>query len=215
MLTAAEIRDIEFPKATMGGYKQADVDHFLMEFADVLENSIKENADLIRKLQILAEKIEEYRSEEDSIKSALLNAQKTADKVLREAKAEAERITNASAEEAKMNKAKASLEAEEISRAAAIKSNDIIANTEEKMKKQLSAYNFIKAEIAAFKTTTIEHYKAHVEMINSVPEMSKNLKDYEAQAQALKVTKEIVMPEDNFDDTIVMDLSGDEDLITE
>ena len=185
MLSANEIRNMEFPKSPMGGYKKADVDYFLEEVATAIDNMVKENAELIKKLQILAQNIEEYRNEEDSIKSALLNAQKTADRVLREANAEAAKVISDATSGAKFNKANMEAEAEKIIKEAYDKANDIVRNTEEKMKKQLAAYNYIKAEIAAFKTSTIAQYKAHVEAINSVPEATKGLKDYEAQAQKI------------------------------
>ena len=46
----------------------------------------RENADLIKKISILAKKVEEYRADEDSLKMALLRAQKLADSIVAEAK---------------------------------------------------------------------------------------------------------------------------------
>ena len=52
--------------------------------------SYTQNEALLKKISLLADKVEEYRRDEDTIRSALLVAQRTADQVVREAKEKAE-----------------------------------------------------------------------------------------------------------------------------
>lgn len=46
----------------------------------------KENGELIKKISLLANKVEEYKKDENSLKEALLAAQKLADKIVADAK---------------------------------------------------------------------------------------------------------------------------------
>ena len=91
MITANDIRTSVFSRAGRG-YKIQDVDDFLEEAAVSMEQLQKENEELIRKLEVLADRIQEYRNDEDSIRSALLTAQKSADKVLKETNEKKEEI---------------------------------------------------------------------------------------------------------------------------
>ena len=86
MLTPERIKEKTFQTTGRGSYRAEDVDSFLNEVAASYEQMFKENTDLIKKISILAKKVEEYRADEDSLKMALLNAQKLADKIVAEAK---------------------------------------------------------------------------------------------------------------------------------
>lgn len=66
MLTPDDIRNITFTK-TMGGYKTVEVDTFIDQCADTVAALEKEKAELSKKLEVLADKLVEYRNEEDSI----------------------------------------------------------------------------------------------------------------------------------------------------
>ena len=84
MYTPQEIRSIEFTKS-LGGYKTAEVDEFIDRCADTVEALINEKSELAKKLEVLADKLVEYRNDEDSIRTALLSAQRLGDTVVREA----------------------------------------------------------------------------------------------------------------------------------
>ena len=60
MLTPDDIRNIAFTK-TMGGYKTAEVDTFIDQCADTVTALIKEKNELSKKLEVLADKLVEYR----------------------------------------------------------------------------------------------------------------------------------------------------------
>lgn len=64
-LTLEDIANISFPRANFGGYRAEDVDAFIDDVQVSYDNVLKESAELKRKLAILAQKVEEYRNEED------------------------------------------------------------------------------------------------------------------------------------------------------
>jgi len=85
MFTPQQIDQISFGRATFGGYNMQDVDEFLEPLTEDYVTLYKENALLKSKMRVLVGKLEEYRKNEASMKAAIVNAQKTCDKMVREA----------------------------------------------------------------------------------------------------------------------------------
>lgn len=122
MLTPQNFREKTFERALFGGYDMRSVDDFLDEAANDYAAVAKDNMVLKSKMKVLVEKIEEYRSTEDSMRATLLAAQKLctqmeqeakekADAMIAEAKLEAERIVRSAhdqriSEEAKLQELK-------------------------------------------------------------------------------------------------------------
>ena len=85
MFTPQQIDQISFKKATFGGYDMEQVDEFLEPLTEDYVTLYKENALLKSKMRVLVGKLEEYRKNEDSMKDAIVNAQKTCDMMVKEA----------------------------------------------------------------------------------------------------------------------------------
>ena len=98
MFTPQEIqeRSDSLEKAVFGGYSVSSVEELLTPLAEDYATLYKENAVLKSRLKSLAEKIEEYRNQEEGISSALLAAQKTADEIVAEAQRKSTRMLNES-----------------------------------------------------------------------------------------------------------------------
>jgi len=105
MFTPQEIEQISFGKAKFGGYNMEDVDTFLEPLTEDYITLYKENALLKSKMKVLVSKLEEYRANEDSMKDAIVNAQKTCDLMVKEAESKCTQMLNdankAAAENAK------------------------------------------------------------------------------------------------------------------
>ena len=87
MFTPQQIEQIPFNRATFGGYDMQAVDEFLEPLTEDYITLYKENALLKSKMRVLVGKLEEYRKNEASMKDAMVNAQKTCDKMVKEAEA--------------------------------------------------------------------------------------------------------------------------------
>ena len=85
MFTPQQIDQISFNRATFGGYDMQQVDEFLEPLTEDYVTLYKENALLKSKMRVLVGKLEEYRKNEAAMKDAVINAQKTCDKMVREA----------------------------------------------------------------------------------------------------------------------------------
>ena len=106
MLTLNDIINVSFRKSRFSGYNTEDVDNFIdqvkesydellkknIELKEEMEKQNAEKEQLLKKLEVLAGKIEDYRQEEDEIKNALVSAQKLGDASIREARHKAEII---------------------------------------------------------------------------------------------------------------------------
>ena len=105
MFTPQQIEQIAFGRATFGGYDMKDVDEFLEPLTEDYVTLYKENALLKSKMRVLVGKLEEYRQNEASMKDAIVNAQKTCDKMVKEAEAKCAKMLSdantAAAENAK------------------------------------------------------------------------------------------------------------------
>ena len=86
MLTPETIASRRFDKQ-VGGYKQDEVEMFLQQVAGEYAKLLSEKEDLEEKIEVLAEKVEQYREDEDSLRSALIGAQKLGDSVIRNPRA--------------------------------------------------------------------------------------------------------------------------------
>ena len=94
MFTPQEIEEKTFVKAVFGGYDMASVDEFLEPLTEDYITLYKENAVIKSKMKILVEKLEEYRTQEDSMKKALVAAQKTSDQMIAEAEKKCAQMTS-------------------------------------------------------------------------------------------------------------------------
>ena len=181
------IMDRTFTEA-MRGYKKEEVEEFLADVAREMSQLKKENEDLEKKLQVCADKIREYREDEDALKDALLGAQKTGNAIIAESKekaanivqeaedkrdemmknaddyvadrkAEGEKIVeDALAEKARIE-AEAKKEADDIHA-------QMVIQTE--LDKEVLART--KREAEDFRTRIIVEYRNHMEMIKKIPE---------------------------------------------
>ncbi len=132
MFTPQQIDQISFGKATFGGYNMEQVDAFLEPLTEDYVTLYKENALLKSKMRVLVGKLEEYRKNEAAMKDAVVNAQKTCDRMVRDAETKcAQMLSNASAAAAENTKNADSLVAaesarvEEARKAAALKISDL------------------------------------------------------------------------------------------
>ncbi len=147
MRSAEEILSKKFSKALGGGYRPEEVDEFLDEIYTYISDVQKEKQTLSDKLEILAEKINEYREDEESLRSALLSAQKLGDKIVRDSKRQAE----------------------EIIREANINAEKVFSEAKVQAERDSRELVRIQKEASAFRSQLLSAYRTHIEMITKIP----------------------------------------------
>src|SRR6202051_1430231 len=90
-VTIVDIQHKTFKKA-LNGYEKADVDRFLDEIIETLEDETQLRAVLEAEISDLRERISHFKSMEESLQNTLLLAQRTADEVKASAHKEADLI---------------------------------------------------------------------------------------------------------------------------
>lgn len=152
-MNVEDIHNVTFDRV-MRGYKPEEVDEYLDKVAAELEKLQAEKSDLQaqktdaeNKLYILAEKVEQYRNDEETLKTALLNAQRMGESVIHEARQKAETILYDATNKA--NQAR----------------NEML----EKVAEEELLLSRLKAEVARFKSEILNLYKQHIESLSLLP----------------------------------------------
>lgn len=193
MLTPSKIMNHHFEVAGKNAYRAHSVDEFFDIVAESYEQMFKENGELVKKISILAERLEEYKNDEDNIRNALLTAQRMADKIVKETNQKADdqlaevdeyvkKKENASDEKA--NKLiedararaaeiieKANLQAAELIRNATAEAKEQEVVARDRMIKAQAGLDLIEKEADKFKRELLKLYSDHLELINKIPEM--------------------------------------------
>ena len=158
MITAMEINTKRFEQAKPG-YKPEEVDEFLNQIADQISVMTKEKEDTEKKIEVLVESIRRYKADEEALKDAMIGAQKQARAVMEEAKGKADAIIY-----------EAQQKAEQIISAANVKADEIIGSTAVRAKKEQETLEKMQTAVTEFKSNLLSMYKAHLELITSLPE---------------------------------------------
>ena len=147
MIASEDVRRVTFERA-MRGYRCEDVDDYLKQVADSMDTLSAENDDLQKKLVVLAQRIDQYRAEEDTLRTTMINAQRLGENVIKEAKQKAA----------------------EIIRAATIRAEDREQHARDEVELAKQELITLRKEADNFKKTLIGMYREHIEVISKIPE---------------------------------------------
>lgn len=228
-MNAKAIMDKKFERSK-AGYDVEQVDEFLRDVSIEFSELQTQNESLEKKLEVLADKIREYREDEEAIKDALLGAQKQGVRVIAEAKEKAENIikeatakSEAAAAEAKekadkvvaeadaliaektafSKKIAADAEAEKVrlEKESEAKIAELTAKMDAEIKREEEILAKTRAESASFTDKLLGAYKAHIELLKSIPDTvdsdyTKEVSQKFEEAPAAEVHAEISVVED-------------------
>lgn len=214
MLTPAKIKNHHFEASGRNAYKADSVDSFFEEVAESYEQMFRENGEMYKKISLLAERLEEYRNDEDNIRNALLTAQRMAEKIQREAAEKAEALltaaqTRADEENARIDAAsnemmakatyqartlveEAQKQADKIIYDATYESKAAAVSARDAMIKEEAALEMMKAEVTKFKTQILEMYAEQAGLIQQLPEivLEAEEEDEEIEVEIVEIPEE-------------------------
>ena len=193
MLTPSKIKNHHFEAAGKNAYRAQSVDDFFEIVADSYEQMFKENGELVKKIGLLAERVEEYRNDEDNIRAALLTAQRMADKIMKETNEKSEKQLAEAAENAAAKEAAAEAKAKRLIEQTQHDADMLIAETKQKAERMIeeataeakeqavvardrmiktqAALDLVEKEADKFKRELLTLYTEHIELINKIPEV--------------------------------------------
>ena len=193
MFNANEIRQITFEKVVRG-YRPEDVESFMEKIADEFEALAAEKQEIEGQLYILAERIEQYKTEEESIKTTLINAQKLGESIIAESRQKAEAIL----------------------KDANIRKNDILASAHEEFAMYEENLARIKREVSDFKISVLSMYKEHIESLSRVPEIKRepaNVVQEEVEEVPAEETVEYTVEETAAEAVVAEEVPAEENTI--
>ncbi len=219
MLTPDKIKSKSFQTTGMGSYRSEDVNNFFEEVSASYEQLFKENSSLIKKLSLLANKVEEYKKDEDSLRHALLTAQKLADQIVAEAKEstagavakakeESSKLVSAAKEEADkiLSEAKKTADklvsdarytADSVVHDANAKADEVLGGINRKATQEKLVYDMLQKEVAQFRTKLMDLYKEHLTLLDKIPaivdESKENIKADNIPADIEKAADEALI----------------------
>ena len=145
MLAPHELKNKEFTKS-LRGYSTEEVDEHIAFIIEKYTELYRENDALEKKLKVTEAKLDEMKAEEDSIRSALINAQKASKTIIDDANEQADVIM----------------------RSAKTNCDRLIAELQNNVALENDRLNAVKEEVAAFKAVLFEGYRKHIEMIEGI-----------------------------------------------
>ena len=147
MITSEDVRRVMFDKC-MRGYRCEDVDDYLKQVAESMDALSAQNDELQKKLLVLAQRIDQYRAEEDTLRTTMINAQRLGENVIREAKQKAA----------------------EILREANIKAEDREQRAKDDVELARQEVVTLKSEADSFKRGLMDMYRKHINLISKLPD---------------------------------------------
>ena len=179
MLTPAKIKNHHFEAAGRNAYKADSVDSFFEEVAASYEQMFRENGEMYKKISLLAERLEEYRNDEDNIRNALLTAQRMSEQIQREAREKADTLVSEAQARAVAENARVDAETNEMMAQANYQAQAIVSEakkqaekiiydaTHESKEAAISARDWMIKEEAALEMMRVEVTKFKKQILDS------------------------------------------------
>ncbi len=188
MLTVDEIKNINFKKASIGGYRADDVDDFIDSVVETVEELKKKNAELmakntelVTKSEQLVQSVEKYRSDEGAVSQVMIQARKDSDKAIKDAKKAAAAILKEARAEA----------------------DKIISEANTKIIKEKEMLVQLEEEAAEIRKNLIKNFEKQIESLKILPD--------ESEPKKLKKTLDEKYPTQNYSDSDKDKDSDDDD----
>ena len=145
MVAPHELKKRTFTKSVRG-YNVNEVDDYFTFVFEKYTEAYNEYAELERKIRLLAEKLDQARTDEDAIKATIVNAQKMADAIIQDANQKAADITGAINDSCE----------------------EIIAEYRERAVQERNKLIEVEQAVSEFKNSLFDAYREHLNLIHDI-----------------------------------------------
>ena len=146
MISIEDAKNIQFKKS-MSGYNRDEVDKFVNDVVATLEQNKKEKVELVKKLDILAKRIEKYRRDEENVRGALIRAEKVKGSAVKEAEQKVSTLLEEAKAEAKR----------------------IVYDANMSVENKKTDYLRLQADAVVLREQLLEIYNNHIKMLEDLP----------------------------------------------
>ncbi len=147
MITPVDIQNKVF-KSSFRGYSADEVDEFLEELFKDYSRMYRENADLKDKNAILKDAVDTYKEMEETMRSAIISAQRTSEEIIKNAHEQADNIVND----------------------AKVQAKEILNKAEEQVVGKRRILADVEAKISLLRARLSAVLNSHMQMLNELPE---------------------------------------------
>lgn len=221
MLTPKQIKAYDFQLAGRNAYKAADVDAFVDEVYESYDQMFHENGELVKKLNLLADKLQSYKADEDNIRNALLTAERMKESIVADAEASVKSVVEESRVKADEIIKDAESQADEILRVAQANATKLLAKAQELYDDQVNSIKeeaekeeahllHVKEESAKVRADLIDSYQKQISMLEFTPDFAEEIKA--AHEKKKEETKENIIELETDDEEVEVEVElADED----
>lgn len=153
MLKPSELKKKSFSK-TMRGYSIPEVDEYMEFLLEKYTELFRKNFELEQQLRAAVEQKGELEGEKESVRSALINAQKVASKIVETANERAEAIIDS----------------------AKVGCNTILSDFSEQINAERETVITLKEQVASLKRELFETYREHIERVEALTDLTDKVK---------------------------------------
>ncbi len=175
MMLPKEIKEARFSRA-FKGYSDKEVDEFLNKVLEDYGQLYRDNAELEHKIEILADKIREYKENEQALEDAKKKVLRMAQEKVIEAKDEAIRIERDAKEKAER----------------------ILIDAKREAERERRNYERLQLEITRFKNKAINLFKTEIDQLNNLPSLQVSPQEM-LRIQTETIHEEAPKQEENLD----------------
>jgi cell division initiation protein len=175
MVTPQDVRAVHFDK-NLRGYRTEEVDNFLDTVTAQLEENLTQIEELKAQVaqlqsenQSLKHDVEVYEADGNMLKSALINAQRMGENVIREANQKSDDILH----RANLRADDIVRDANELLQKATVRADEIVNEAMDQKAAEDREYERIRLEVTRFKADVLNLYRTHVESLSRLPEYQK------------------------------------------
>ena len=182
MLSASNIKGKNF-STVKNGFDPEEVDSFLVQTASDYAALEKQNLDQADEIERLKAELEQYKADEEAIRSSLVLAHKESAKIIADAKAQSKQMLDSAKSEQVRLSEQSAAECERIVKEHKAKCAELIQQntdiTERKLDEiraaydeELEAYENLQAEVTYFKANLTELYNKQIRLVMELPTMT-------------------------------------------
>lgn len=168
MLRPNEINEKTFEQVGDGVYSAKEVDAFLKEVSSSYEQVFKQNGELVRRLSLLANRLEAFRRQEEQAKKAAESGTDTSNESIKNKLEQAKAVAQKMLDDAKDR-------AIGIVNNANKESDRILVDLNDKIKEQRVALDLLNSKSEEFKKQLLEVYRQHLISIDSIPSKAEKI----------------------------------------
>ncbi|MDO5015139.1 MAG: DivIVA domain-containing protein [Clostridia bacterium] len=183
MFTPNDLENYKFQTTGRSSYSATDVDDFMDQITVDYKQMFEENAELVKRVSLLADRVQEYKNDEDSINTAIITAEKMKEQIISEAEKKAADIVRETEDKVSGAYDEACAKAEEITQKAENEAKELLdkakSEYDEKIASIADDLNKYEVKVEAMKKEASDLKQTIFDICQAIKENVSSIEDYD------------------------------------